>query len=1322
MKFNILKIYFMDNVHNIYPLFKTQITPKFYLIIYYIFIYFGVYSIYTLFIQSIGSEIGFNLIDSQFSYYSTSAGITVPRVIDSLNSKNSKSLRSLSTNISDPGQSYNSYFQIEKDVLLPKYLQNSSKIKNVDRNLLDKYSKSGYTNYQVLFKISSVSYSNIFNYLDNIQEFINGLEDNKIYTILVQAISIDSQSYASILPRSLFIHRKSSANQFLQILSTRLISYEYKYYSDESYDLVITGREWYTIDQLNKEKYKEVEQRSDKIMEEYLDNDKSFNSLFKLINNYYDLIHIKLTPQIIENLPIITGNDSYTLYDLESFFSNSLNSNRKLLEFSHFKASGQDNIFFMLDNNNIVHKWVDSIQGENGVLRQFNDLSILFKMDNTYEVNARYRFDSLVSSAMSPVYNHNIGCIDFETYACDSTGRQEVYAGGWIVNGEIHKFILGSDDLNNSHQLVERLFNSIFESKYSNYTFYVHNLSKFDSIFIIDSLSRYNYDIKSVIKDDNAIVSLNISSKVSKLKIKILDSALMIKGSLRDIGESFQCLKQKGHFPYKFVKSDSLNYIGLVPAKENYNNINLSDYNNLCLEFKNKNWSVKTETLKYLELDLLSLLEILFKFSKIVYDEYGLNITDFKTISGLSLHIYLSNFYDTKNNIKLIKGSLEKEIRKAYYGGLVHLNCKGIKINRSYLYDMNSQYPAAMLNDMPVGDPILSNDIHLDSYFGFCYANIIPPTNLDILIIPHRNDNGEVTFPSKPFSGLYFSELLKSAIKYGYKVEVIGGIKFERGVGVFNEFVETIYSKRLEAKLNGNNVLQMVNKLTLNSLYGRMGMKNIENKTVIVNKDKAEILLKNKNIVFFTELNDKVIVKYNNNIDSEIVKLMNNFNSNNPQIKSLAGITKIRGVSSSVPIAAAITAYAQISMMKFKNISGNKCLYSDTDSILLEFPLLDKYIDSNKLGFMKLEHILTEGYFISKKLYAFKNIKGEIVIKSKGIGKGILDFDKFILLFKGEDIIVQTTVFMKNIRKGTVNIINRPYTIKGSQYINLNQTNLIIYNNFKLSLIPYKKPDLNLIVYIPPKENSQAIISLPWARAESANKLEFNDFLSLIEKIRIKLLLDITSKDKAILQRNRILTDINRILNQLQKLKPVKDSFERFLELNTPGGKKYVIVKSKLFFKYGQEGIIISHMLLKYLNKLDLFDIIDLIQGNSDSKLLKKILKYTKPLPQGTKRIELVTESNNKPVKFNIKNNNLNILISISFLKIIKDGRSKDLFKLIHKVTFDISLLDIQDKIKIIKHTHTIHTPLRCAERGKEHFICKEKLDCIQLAIAEYLI
>lgn len=130
-----------------------------------------------------------------------------------------------------------------------------------------------------------------------------------------------------------------------------------------------------------------------------------------------------------------------------------------------------------------------------------------------------------------------------------------------------------------------------------------------------------------------------------------------------------------------------------------------------------------------------------------------------------------------------------------------------------------------------------------------------------------------------------------------------------------------------------------------------------------------------------------MIIKYNNNIDSDIVKLINNFHSNNSfaprsdNINRLAGISKIKGVSSSVPIAAAIIAYAQISMMKFKNIQGNKCLYSDTDSIFFEYLLSEKYVDSNKLGFMKLAHILTKGFLFIKKLYAFKNIKEEIIIK-----------------------------------------------------------------------------------------------------------------------------------------------------------------------------------------------------------------------------------------------------------------------------------------------------------------------------------------------------
>lgn len=123
---------------------------------------------------------------------------------------------------------------------------------------------------------------------------------------------------------------------------------------------------------------------------------------------------------------------------------------------------------------------------------------------------------------------------------------------------------------------------------------------------------------------------------------------------------------------------------------------------------------------------------------------------------------------------------------------------------------------------------------------------------------------------------------------------------------------------------------------------------------------------------------------------------------------------------------------------------------------------------------------------------------------------------------------------------------------------------------------------------------------------------------------------------------------------------------------------------------------------------MDLFDIIDLIQAYSDAKLLKKILHYK------NKNIDLVSEPSNKVEKFNIKYGDLNISISISFLKRMTDRRSKKIFKLKNKVLFDISLLEIENQIRVILHSHIIHT--------KEHLICKEKMNNTNFIIAKYLI
>lgn len=68
----------------------------------------------------------------------------------------------------------------------------------------------------------------------------------------------------------------------------------------------------------------------------------------------------------------------------------------------------------------------------------------------------------------------------------------------------------------------------------------------------------------------------------------------------------------------------------------------------------------------------------------------------------------------------MIKGGLETKIRSSYFGGNVEVYIN--QIGGGYYYDMNSQYPKAMLNDMPIGNPVLSLETNLDNIFGFCFS------------------------------------------------------------------------------------------------------------------------------------------------------------------------------------------------------------------------------------------------------------------------------------------------------------------------------------------------------------------------------------------------------------------------------------------------------------------------------------------------------------------------------------------------------------------------------------------------------------------------
>lgn len=74
-------------------------------------------------------------------------------------------------------------------------------------------------------------------------------------------------------------------------------------------------------------------------------------------------------------------------------------------------------------------------------------------------------------------------------------------------------------------------------------------------------------------------------------------------------------------------------------------------------------------------------------------------------------------------------------------------------------------------------------------------------------LLPIRNDNGILSYPTKgKWIGMYFSEELKSASKYGYKIRVLWGINFERNPNLFTDYVNYFYKDKLEAKLENNSI------------------------------------------------------------------------------------------------------------------------------------------------------------------------------------------------------------------------------------------------------------------------------------------------------------------------------------------------------------------------------------------------------------------------------------------------------------------------------------------------------------------------------------
>ena len=127
--------------------------------------------------------------------------------------------------------------------------------------------------------------------------------------------------------------------------------------------------------------------------------------------------------------------------------------------------------------------------------------------------------------------------------------------------------------------MILDILNKLIVAKYDGYRVYVHNLSNFDALFILDILNRH-FSV-NIIRNKGPlwVISIKVSKAIKivecgKEKSKVItltfyDSYQLLPSSLRKLAIALNANIQKDIFPHNFVNIDTLNYIGRYASTSN---------------------------------------------------------------------------------------------------------------------------------------------------------------------------------------------------------------------------------------------------------------------------------------------------------------------------------------------------------------------------------------------------------------------------------------------------------------------------------------------------------------------------------------------------------------------------------------------------------------------------------------------------------------------------------------------------------------------------------------------------------------------------------
>lgn len=259
---------------------------------------------------------------------------------------------------------------------------------------------------------------------------------------------------------------------------------------------------------------------------------------------------------------------------------------------------------------------------------------------------------------------------------------------------------------------------------------------------------------------------------------------------------------------------------------------------------------------------------------------------------------------------------------------------------------------------------------------------------------------------------MYFSEELKNAMKYGYKVICTGGYLFEKAF-IFNDFIEKLYN--IKQSYDPSHPMYFIAKLLMNTLYGRFGLGPDGVAHIIISGDEVDDFILNHENPVLTHLpSGYCIASYN------------------------IPISESMNLNSFVGISSAIAAYGRIEMSHILVNYSDQIYSIDTDGIKMSGSIDPSLVSPLKLGALKKEYELEAAVFLAPKCFAGK-FKGEYknneeICKIKGYTEPLSFAEMKDLLVKDSYKVYTHKKFFKELALSSIRVKDTSYTLKVTSF------------------------------------------------------------------------------------------------------------------------------------------------------------------------------------------------------------------------------------------------------------------------------------------------